>query len=314
MAHLLLAQGHYRDGWDYYEARLASRASPRGTYAIPHWQGAEPPIGRRLLVYGEQGLGEQIMFASMLDDIAGDADVTLDCEPRLRSLFERSFERVRMLERRAEPLAASGARFDACIPLGSLARWYRRDERDFPRHAGYLKPDPARVAEWRRQMAQWAPGRRIGIAWKGGLASTGRALRSLELPEIARWAARQPAVWVSLQHDARAEELDGFRAHAPLHHDGTALRDIDDTAALVASLDLVIAPCSTVVHMAGALGRPVWVLTSFAPAWRYRLQGEGMPWYPSARLFRQPAHGAWAPVLESVADALAATMPGRTGA
>lgn len=302
-AHLLLAQGEYGEGWECYEARLKSRASPRRSYPVPHWEGAEPPRGRRILVYGEQGLGEQVMFASMLGELAREAEVTLDCEPRLRALFARSFDRARVMDV-AEERAALRERFDACIAIGSLARYYRREARAFPEHGGYLKPDPARADLWQRRLGELGPGAKIGVSWRGGLASTGGALRSLEVDALAALVRQPGTLWISLQHDARAQELERFRAHAPLLHDSAALGDIDDTAALMSALDLMIVPCSSAAHLAGALARPVWVLTPFAPAWRYRIEGERMPWYPSARLFRQPGPAAWPSVLESVSRSL----------
>lgn len=309
-AHALLAQGAYREGWACYEARLRSRASPRRSYPLPHWTSAAPPLGRRILVYGEQGLGEQIMFASMLGEVRGQSEAALDCEPRLRALFARSFPGLRILQG-TESRAELREQFDACLPIGSFARMYRNDAGSFPKHHGYLNPDPRRVAGWRARLGELGRGLKIGIAWRGGLASTGGALRSLDVDELAA-IARQPGVhWINLQHDASAVELERFRASAPLLHDAAALADMDEAAALLAALDLAIAPCSTIVHLAGALGVPVWVLTPFAPAWRYRLQGESMPWYPSARLLRQSGPGGWREVLHSLSAGLDSLCAGR---
>jgi len=308
-AHARLAEGRYREGWRDYEARLRARASPRRNYALPHWMSDAMPSGR-LLVYGEQGLGEQIMFASMLGEFAdrtarGPA-AALDCAPRLRRLFRRSFPMLRVLD--DEAARAAGTRdFDHCIAIGSLARYLRNSEADFPRHAGYLRADAPAVAGWRTRLAG-AP-LRVGIAWRGGLPSTGRALRSLD-PEVLGAALRVPGLrWVSLQHDARAEELAALAGCASVLHDADTLADIDRSAALVAALDLVIVPCSTMAHLAGGLGVPVWVLTPHAAAWRYRLQGETMPWYPSARLFRQGGSEAWQDVIARVAEELAGFVP-----
>ncbi len=305
-AHALLAEGHYREGWRDYDARLHSRASPRRDYALPHWQADEAPAGR-LLVYGEQGLGEQIMFASLLEDIAGrpglTAPLALDCAPRLRQLFRRSFPGLRVLDEEAARHAGTRD-FDHCIAIGSLTRYTRNSEADFPRHAGYLRADTHAVAEWRARL----PGTplRVGFAWRGGLPSTGQALRSVGQELFAPVLALPGVRWVSLQHDARPEELASLSVLAPVLHDADTLADIDRSAALVAALDLVIVPCSTMAHLAGALGVPVWVLTPHGAAWRYRLAGETMPWYPSARLFRQGRDESWQEVIARLASELEA--------
>lgn len=304
-AHACLAVADYAAGWRDYEARLRSRASPRRDYALPHWQADAPPTGR-VLVYGEQGLGEQIMFASLLGESAARANIALDCAPRLRRLFRRSFPDLRVLDDDAAHRA--GPRdFDHCIAIGSLARYLRNSEADFPRHTGYLQADAGAVAEWRARLT--AAPLRVGIAWRGGLPSTGRALRSVDPAALAPLLAQPGVQWVSLQHDAQSDELASLRTVAPLLHDADMLADIDRSAALVAALDLAIVPCSTMVHLAGALGVPVWVLTPHAAAWRYRLSGDTMPWYPSARLFRQARDEDWQDVIGRLARELARFAP-----
>jgi len=295
LAHAQLAAGNYADGWVNYEARQRSSASPARRFPFPAWRG-EPLAGKSVLVWGEQGLGDEIMFASCLPDLlASGASCTLDCHPRLRALFERSFPQVR--------LPGDGFPIDVSVSIASLPSMFRRQREAFPRHGGYLRANPEDSAGWRDRLAGLGTGLKVGIAWRGGLLRTGRVQRSLDMEALLP-LLRTPGVrWISLQHGETAAEIAALRN---THGVGvetweTATADLDQTAALIEALDLVITVCSTVVHLAGALGRPAWVLTPRAPAWRYLLAGTEMPWYPSVVLYRQSAHGEWQEVVERVA-------------
>jgi len=310
LAQVLLARGAFAEGWDLYEARLKARGSPARHFPFPPCEGR--PDGRRLLIYGEQGIGEEILFASCLPDVAREAACcSLVCSPRLQGLFGRSFPSIELLsEGAAMKLVESGdaIRDVACLPIGSLPRLYRRERAHFPRHAGYLAADPARVARWRERLAALPGARRFGIAWRGGRASTGRALRSLAPEQLAAVLATPGIAWVSLQHGAKDEELArlGAACGARIAHWQDALADLEETAALLCALDGSVTVASTVVHLGGALGRPVWVLTPVAPTWRYMADGAELPWYPSARLFRQARPGEWDEPVRRVAEALRA--------
>jgi Tfp pilus assembly protein PilF len=300
LAHLRLAEGDFQRGWPLYEARFASRSSPLRRFAVPPWDGA-PLEGRSVLVYGEQGLGDEIMFASMLPDLMRDISVCrLLCRAPLRGLFARSFPQAELLtDEQAAALPAGAA--SCAVAIGSLGGLYRRVRGAFPAHQGYLTADSARVAHWRTRLKAAGPGPYVGIAWRGGLPKTGRALRSLVPAMLEPLLRAVPVSWVSLQHDAGQDELRAFPA---IQRWEAELALPEDLAALVCSLDLVITVCSTVVHLAGALGRPTWVLTPQAPAWRYQLEGQTLPWYPSARLFRQSTAGDWPSVITAAAAAL----------
>jgi hypothetical protein len=242
-----------------------------------------------VLVWGEQGLGDEIMFGSCLPDlVASGARCTLDCSPRLRPLFARSFPQVRVAEHPIDGI-------DCTMAIGSLPLLFRANADAFPRHNGYLRPDLGRVAAWREQLAALGDGLKVGLTWRGGLLRTGQKQRSLDPGELGALLRVPKVRWVSLQHGDTAAQLRQVQeAHgvsvASWDH---ALADLDETAALVSALDLVITVCSTVVHLTGALGRPAWVLTPSAPAWRYRRAGTRMPWYPSVLLYRQRVHGDW---------------------
>jgi tetratricopeptide (TPR) repeat protein len=295
LAYAQLATGNFAEGWINYEARHRSAASPARRFPFPAWRN-EPLAGKSVLVWGEQGLGDEIMFASCLPDLlATGAHCTLDCSPRLRALFERSFPDIRFMEDKPS--------IDVAISLASLPLLFRRERKAFPRHAGYLSADPARSAAWRQRLDALGTGRKVGLAWRGGLMRTGRVQRSIALDSLHPLLRIPGITWVNLQHGDTAAEIASVRDRQGTcikSFDGV-LEDLDETAALVEGLDLVITVCSTVVHLAGALGRPAWVLTPRAPAWRYLLEGTQMPWYPSVAMYRQDAPGDWSPVVQRVA-------------
>lgn len=298
LAHAQLASANFAEGWVNYEARLRSGSSPARRFPYPAWRG-EPLAGKSVLVWGEQGLGDEIMFASCVPDlVAAGADCTLDCSPRLRTLFARSFPQVRLM--------GHGAPIDVQVSMGSLPLMFRRTPGAFPRHDGYLQPNPEYRAAWRERLRALGPGLKAGIAWRGGLMRTGRLQRSLDIEALTS-LLRTPGVrWTSLQHGQTAGEIASLRKSGGIELEAwdDALTDLDQTAALISALDLVITVCSTVVHLAGAVGRPTWVLAPHAPAWRYLLAGREMPWYPSVVLYRQSSHGDWNGVVSTVASDL----------
>ena len=311
-----LKRGDFAAGWDEYEARFASPLSTRRPYGFPPWDGRPRPEGA-LLVYGEQGLGDQIMFASCLPELqARVPDCIVECNPRLGRLFARSFPWARVVTAAQDDpapawLAERGsahAGIGAQVPIGSLPRWFRRSAADFPRHSGFLRADPARVQAWHKRLAACGAGPRIGVSWRGGTATSRRGLRSLELAQLAPVLAGVPATWVSLQYtDCRAEIAAVAQRHGvTFHHWQEAIDDYDETAALVAALDAVVTVCTALVHLSGALGQRTLVMVPYASEWRYGAAGEAMPWYPSVRLLRQRAPGGWADLLERVQDELLA--------
>jgi tetratricopeptide (TPR) repeat protein len=307
LARLLLQD--FAHGWQDYEMRRTARGASLPANA-PRWKG-ESLAGRSLLLRMEQGLGDEIMFASMLPELIGKADHCLvECDPRLRALFRRSFPAATVfgaIPDRSLPYPLLRHRFDFETDMGSLPLVLRRGLAEFPRHEGYLKADPERVAYWRARLAQLGPGFKVGISWTGGVRKTRRALRSIELAQWLPVLAAPGARFVSLQYtpEAAGEAAEMHARHGVrIEHWREAIEDYDETAALVCALDLVVSVCTSVVHLGGALGAPVWVMAPYSPEWRYGFRGESMPWYPSVRLFRAPAYGEWQPVIAAVAEAL----------
>jgi tetratricopeptide (TPR) repeat protein len=311
-AHANLKLGRFAEAWPDYEARKLTRSNyiPR-PYVFPKWRG-EPLTGKTVLVYAEQGLGDEIMFASCLPDlIARAGKCVLECTPRLERLLRRSFPGATLHAAEQSDVdiswLAQVGPVDYQVALGSLPGFFRRQWSDFPQHACYLRADSARVEHWRGRLRALGTGPHIGISWRGGMTSTRRLLRSMQLSELRPLVQRKDAVFVSLQYGECRAEIEALLQSAGMrvHHWQEAIDDYDETAALVGALDLVISVQTAVVHLAGALGKPAWVLVSSVPEWRFLKSGDAMPWYSSVRLFRQQQAGQWQPVVTEIAAELA---------
>jgi len=300
----LLTQ-RYDTAWEDYDLRLLSEDRPRAVRSSARWQG-EPLAGRSLLVEGEQGLGDEIMFASCLPDVVhATSRCIVTCSPRLEPLFRRSFPAA-VVKGVLPGQATPDETVDFHVPSGSLPRYLRHSLAAFPRHRGYLRADEARVRHWKQRLDGLGSGLKVGISWRGGTYKTRSPLRSVPLEQ---WlpVLRTPDVrFVSLQYGAvggTPAEREMMRDHE-IEHWPEAIESYDETAALVCALDLTISVCTAVIHLAGALGRPVWIVAPLGPEWRYGWTGDTMPWYPSARIYRQQTLGNWPPVVDAVAHEL----------
>jgi hypothetical protein len=302
-----LLEGDFASGWERYEVR---RSSPdqrfhHALFRFPEWDGG-PVAAGRLLVYGEQGLGDEIMFASMFADLARRVpNVTAMCDSRLGALFARSFPAMEVVSapRDGWRQAIAGLSGISCqVAAGSLGRHFRRASGDFPGHQGYLQADPAKVAAWRERLAALGEGLRVGISWQGGLQRTGRSRRSLSLGQLLEILGLPRTHWVSLQYTDSAAQIAAFHdAHGiAIHAYPDVTKDMDDLAGLICALDLVVSVCNTNVHLTGALGRSALVLAPFVPEWRYGIAGERMLWYPAVRIIRQKAYEDWRGVIAAV--------------
>jgi tetratricopeptide (TPR) repeat protein len=301
LAICLLRCGRFAEGWGHYEHRLKavsglgpSRRIPRH----PHPErlpGPEAVRGRRLLVMGEQGLGDEIMFASLIPDLSDlAAEVTVLADPRLAGLFSRSFPRTAVLAHGEAGPRVEAVPEEGRFMIGSLARLLRGELKDFP-GTPYLVPDPARVAALRARLDALGPEKKVGVMWRGGVGMARERRRSLALADLLPLMAR-PAHWISLSHLAAArEETEAlFRETGQrVHHwpEVTESEDYDDTAALLAALDAVISVTCTAAHCAGALGADTHVLVPERAEWRYGRDGSSIPWYGSMTLYRR--QGDW---------------------
>lgn len=284
-----LLEGNYREGWQNYEANLGKHQGRKERIygQIPRWTGEK---GMTLICYGEQGIGDEISFASCIPDLQKENTVIIECDHRLAGLFRRSFGcdvyGTRYKKDRIEwPYKYP---IDATVAVGSLPGFYRNSVEEFP-GTPYLIADPQRRLQWRTLLDSLGPKMKVGIAWTGGMNRTGTVRRSLELEALLP-ILRQDATFISLQYKdcpevEAVEEVHGIKVHHWRHAMQTD--DYDDTAALVAELDLVITVQQSAVHLAGGLGVPTWVMLPKAPLWRYGLTGTTMPWYKCVRLYRQ---------------------------
>jgi Flp pilus assembly protein TadD len=302
-----LSAGNFQDGWRGYEFRFSRRDGRNlSRFTYPAWDGSPMPDAR-LLVLAEQGLGDEVMFASCVPDLAAIVKgVVLECSPRLASLFARSFPWVEVCGR--ERHASLGwlqryADLGAQAPIGSLPMRLRPEPTRFPMHKGYLRADPRRVEAYRGRLVESGRTLNVGISWRGGTDATGRALRSIALAELKPLLATDRVRFVCLQHQLNHDERE-LALDMGLYSCDEALADIDELAALTAALDLVITVPNLNLHMAGALGRPAWGLLGMSPNWRWLRQGASSPWYPSILLFRAREFGGWEAMLREVAARL----------
>lgn len=322
-ATILIAGGDLARGWDAYEVRLDPMYAEVTRFLAdrPRCSPADPLAGRRLLVVGEQGLGDEIMFASVVPDVlealGPEGTLILAVEPRLVPLFQRSYPGVRVEPHGTFRVGHQIVRtvlglgewedVDLWTPIASLPARFRPALAAFPDRAAYLAPDPARVEHWRRELAGFGPGPKVGVLWKSLKLDAGRS-RYFSPFEQWRPILTTPGVtFVNLQYGdcvselAEAQARLGVTIHQPARID--LKTDLDDVAALTCALDLVLGPANATSNIAGACGAPVWLIST-PGAWP-RLGTDRYPWYPSVRVFSAPAYNDWAPVMAEVAGALA---------
>lgn len=310
MSVALLESGELAEGWKEYEWRWRRRHAEARRYGFSAWDGdASKP--RRLLLWAEQGVGDQILYGSMIPDLVSSrVGITLEVDPRLAPLFQRSFPGITVIPQR-DPPAANPAGYDCQASLGSLGRWLRPSLEGFPRHPGYLKPDPLRAGEYRARLLGAQPAPLVGISWKSANREFGR-YKSLSLNDWAGILQVPHVHFVDLQYGETASERERAerQAGARIEHlpEVDLYNDLEGLAALCAACDLVITASNVTAHVAGALGRPVWLLVPKANGrhWYWFSGRTGSPWYPSMRIFTQQTAGDWSGVLEAVAGELAA--------
>ncbi len=312
LARSLLVRERFQEGWEEYEWRRRdpSRAAIYTKFPYPDWDGNESLAGRSIVVNGEQGLGDEIMYASCLQELAASAQrCVVYCHRRLETLFRRSFPFAEVIGgshlMNVDPFPVL-PQIDFQVAAGSLPRTFRRSAKDFPRHTGYLRAEEEKIARWSKRVADLGEGLKIGLSWKGGTPLSDATRRTMTLQVLREVLALPGTQWISLQYGDCAAERESFASTTgiALHHWQEAVDDLEETAALMAALDLRISVCNTQVHISGALGKEVWVMTPLSPDWRYGCAGKGMQWYPAARMFRQPKYSDWHAVVEEVRTAL----------
>ena len=286
----LLAEGRLAEGFALFEQRKAHGLGARDLG--PEWRGG-PVAGKTLFLHAEQGLGDTLQFARYAPLLAAEgAKVILAAPETLHPVLRTLGGDMELIAEDAAPPA-----FDSHAPLMSLPVAFGTTLEKIPAETPYLHAAPEAVARWTQRFGP-ATGPRIGLAWSGRPSHANDRRRSIPLERLAPLIG--PGVdWVSLQKDVRPED-------AAIRDVSGLISDFGDTAALIDLMDLVITVDTSVAHLAGALGKPVWILLPFNADWRWLRDREDSPWYPSARLFRQPAHGDWDSVIIAVKAGLEA--------
>jgi ADP-heptose:LPS heptosyltransferase len=285
-----LATGNWKDGWAGYEHCLGGRFRKIEVIGDESkWDGS--PVDD-LYIYGEQGLGDELMYASIIPDAIPRAKrIVLDCDKRIRGLLQRSFPSIEVRGTRREAKHwAVDREFNAGCAMGSLAWLFRPDRESCPKKP-YLIADPERRLQWRALFDSWKKPV-IGIAWTGGKASTQRRERQIGLEAFRPFIEGTDAVFVSLQYTDADDEIK--QTGLPVKHIHRAVQspDYDDTAAFVAELDRIVGIHTTIHHLAGALGKPSTILVPEKPMWNYAT-GDGLPWYAEQRFHRQRKSESW---------------------
>jgi tetratricopeptide (TPR) repeat protein len=313
-----LEMGHFGPGWREYEwrwQRPSLRAGKR-VFDPPLWLGDTPVAGKTILLHAEQGLGDTLQFCRYAALVAQrGATVLLEVPAPLLRLLT-GLEGVSQLIEQGQALP----RFDLHCPLLSLPLAFGTDLDTIPAAVPYLFADETQAAAWSPRIKAEASGRlKVGLVWAGGNRPHVPELRKNDLRRSIALQQLGPILDVpnvqfySLQKGSAAQQLGARQdddTHAIIDHTDT-LDDFADTAALVANLDLVISVDTSTAHLAGAMGRPVWILNRFDTCWRWLLERDDSPWYPSARLFRQPSLGDWGSVIDNVRTALQALAAAR---
>ncbi|MCA3737204.1 MAG: tetratricopeptide repeat protein [Phenylobacterium sp.] len=318
----LLSMGDLAEGWKDYEARN----DPNWPGFINNlrtenlWRPGEPLAGRRLLVLGEQGLGDEVMFAGLLPDvkarIGATGELIFATEPRLVDLMSRSFPDTRVELHRVAEVGGHRVRIvpgvpeggcDVWTPIASLLQEFRPSLPSFAKAGGYLRPDRGKVAYWRRTLEGVPPGPRVGLLWKSAVMAAGRK-RAFSLFDAWEPILRTPGVtFVNLQYDDCEAELQLARDQFGVeiwNPPGIDLKqDLDDLTALSSALDLVIGFSNATFNLAAAAGAPAWLIAAKG-AWT-ALGTDRYPWYPQVRLYQPTAFAEWGPVMDRVAGDLA---------
>lgn len=305
LAQCYLGLGMWKEGFSHYDARLLLPDRKERFYTSDrsdvYWRGEK---GQTVVVHGEQGLGDEIMFASMLPDIMRDCNVIYDCNSRLLNIMRDSFPEIPIYGTKQQNGLVDwygNHQVDAKISIGSLAKYYRQTDDSFPK-TPYLKADDYLVAQYAERMK--SPRKKIGISWYGGAKRTSQDYR---FNPLANWLdiLRLDCDFYSLQYNKEAsEKIERFNAEngTNIIHWQDTVDDYDETAAMLMNLDLVISCPQSVVHLAGALGVKCWRLCAKQALWTHGAHGNDAPWYGTVTNYWQEDSGDWKPLMEKVYD------------
>ena len=307
---LLLLSGDLRNGWSAYEyGKLTKRKDKRQITLLsyPLWAG-QCLEGKVILVQAEQGVGDEIMFASCIPDLVSlrPKKVILECDPRLAPIFKRSFSGVSIQYRDDNHDKSKLEEFgciDFRVPIGDLPKFFRQDFSSFPSTSSFLIPNLNLRRKWKSRYKNLGNGMKIGLSWTGGAKGTKKRSRAPTLEQLLP-ILRLDAHFINLQYGDYTEELRNVEVSNDIHihdwEDADPLNDLENQAAQIAELDLVISFDNATAQMAGSIGKKTWILVSAPPFWMYMLDRTDSPWYSSVRLFRQVENQGWESIIDDI--------------
>jgi len=312
LAHLLLLLGDFNNGWKHHEWRMmAEKTRDQVPAPMPAWNG-EQLQNKVIFVRAEQGIGDEVMFASCFQDLVttNPKRIIVECDSRLTPLFARSFPEMDIQGKRESKNITWLKEFgnvDYQVGMGSLPMFFRPSLDSFPDRKSFLQPNPVLLETWRKRFAEIGEAIKIGISWRGGSRESMKASRSID-HQLWKPVLQSDAHFVNLQYGDCTADIKQFEQVSGVHiydwEDADPLTDLDNFAAQISALDLVISIDNSTVHFAGAVGIPTWVLTPNVPDWRWMLERDDSPWYPAVRLFRQNDSDNWSDVISKVKEAL----------
>ncbi len=302
----LLLAGDFGQGWLLYEWRWKTDKSKNRVrnFEQPLWLGIEALTGKTVLLHSEQGFGDTIQFSRFAEMVAAlGARVILEIPKPLLGLFSGLDGEIALVV-----TGQTIPEFDFHCPLLSLPLAFKTDASSIPASPAYLRSDIGKVTQWQQRLGTKVKPR-VGVAWSGNANHANDHNRSIDL---SVFASQLPYTfeYISLQKEVRQSDQLTLEALGNIRQFGDAIQDFGDTAALCELMDLVISVDTSVAHLSGALGKPTWVLLPYVPDWRWLLDREDSPWYPSVRLYRQDSDREWAKVLGSVRAELARFVAG----
>ncbi|MDB5395279.1 MAG: Tetratricopeptide repeat family protein [Rhodospirillales bacterium] len=303
LAEALLSKGEFARGWQEYEWRFKLPGVPAviPKTKTPQWDGA-PIVDGVVLLIADQGFGDAIQFCRYIPWVAARAaEIVVACSPVLQPILRQLHPNMRLVSDWKEV-----GPFAAWVPLSGLPRLAGTVLETIPAEMPYLRAAPERIAAWKDQLDALTPAglKRVGVVWAGRPAHKNDWKRSMTLEALAPVAALDGIALVVLQKGPEQRQTGSHYGHAPLVHLSAEVEDFEDTMAIMAGLDLVLTVDTSVAHLAGAMGCPVWIMLPWCSEWRWLQERGDSPWYPTARLFRQPGPNDWRGAAEQVAEAL----------
>jgi hypothetical protein len=301
LGQVLLHQGKYAEGWQEYDWRwklpqYAWLKNIHGEILQPKWQG-EDIRGKTLLIYAEQGLGDALQYVRYIPKVVETtgAKVILAVHPPLLKLFAQLRD-VTIIPLDHVPLPP----FDLHCPLLTLPRLLGTSAHNIPADVPYLHADSAEIERWKIRM-DGRPGKKVGLVWSGNPDQTGDRLRSPRLAAVQPLLAQPGVTFYALQLGAGRRDIETYPLPSNVVDLGLEIRDLADTAAIMANLDLMISSCTAPLHLAAALAVPTWGMIPYAPHFLWQIGRTDNPWYPTLRLYRQEAAGTdWRSVMADI--------------